>query len=310
MLIFLTRPLGRAQIFSNITFGLYFSIWLCFLCGITFPKPGIANATEGQASIFIKMKSNDIEGSREFTKATGIAFLELGLLPSDNRTIYNFINSRNQRSGNLGSLGTDGSSESFFANLTEYSLANGRRTLLVEPSLVLKNKKRYIPSLKIIALPNGEVLANVSSLDIEFSSNLEDFTVAASTLVRHAARQLQENIESPNFLSRMPWFEGERSLDVSIENFDNCSLQYILEIMETEFPGFIELQLIKAPHTDYAKFIYRTSASTQRIVKWLNIFFLENRMLSGENFIILNQSSDIRIINESLKNSPSLCASR
>ena len=91
------------------------------------------------------MKSNDIEGSREFTKATGIAFLELGLLPSDNRTIYNFINSRNQRSGNLGSLGTDGSSESFFANLTEYSLANGRRTLLVEPSLVLKNKKRYIP---------------------------------------------------------------------------------------------------------------------------------------------------------------------
>ena len=243
-------------------------------------------------SIFIEMENFEMDGSYQFKEAIGIAFIELGISPKDVRILSGLSTNKNPN---------------LFDKLVSFSIDTGDETLLIEPSLRLKSNSRYTPSLKIIKFPSGEVLANVSSLDIQFTKALDDFHVAAVSLAVHATRQLQEHTRNSGVFRTMPWMQGEQNLKLIIENFNACSQQAILETIESEFPGFVDLKLIKSPHPNYAEYIYITSAKTQRLIKWLYIFFLENRLVAGEDFVILNQKQEIRMIKEIKNDTSVLC---
>ena len=252
----------------------------------------IAAAMKDKVSIFIGNENFELDGYGQFKEAIEIAFLELGISPKDTRILSGFSGNKNLN---------------LFDKLVSFSISTGEKTLLIEPSLILKSNNRYTPSLKIVEFPSGEVLANVSSLDIHFTKALDDFHVTAMSLAMHATRQLQEHTRNSRVFRTMPWMQGEQDLKLIIENFDACSQQAILETIETEFPGFFKLELIKSPHPNYAEYLYRTSTNTQRFTKWINIFFLENKLVARKDFLILSQKQEIRIIKETKNDTSVLC---
>ena len=267
-----------------------FSIVLIGLIGCS--SQSIATTMKDNISIFIEMENFEMDGSYQFKEAIGIAFIELGISPKDVRILSGLSTNKNPN---------------LFDKLVSFSIDTGDETLLIEPSLRLKSNSRYTPSLKIIKFPSGEVIANVSSLDIQFTKALDDFHIAAVSLAVHATKQLQEHTRNSGVFRTMPWMQGEQNLKLIIENFNACSQQAILETIESEFPGFVDLKLIKSPHPNYAEYIYITSAKTQRLIKWLYIFFLENRLVAGEDFVILNQKQEIRMIKEIKNDTSILC---
>jgi len=87
-------------------------------------------------------------------------------------------------------------------------------------------------------------------------------------------------------------------LNITIENFNVCEQNYILEEMETEFPGFISMDIVSSIQGTYAKYNYRTTAKNQRLTKWLQIFLMEHQMMPGKDFNILYHRKKLRVIAE------------
>ena len=85
---------------------------------------------------------------------------------------------------------------------------------------------------------------------------------------------------------------------MTIENFNGCQQNYILEEMETKFPGFVAIDLVDASQSYYASYTYRTTAKQQRLTKWLHIFFIEHQMVPGQDFTILYHNKKLRLILE------------
>ena len=83
-----------------------------------------------------------------------------------------------------------------------------------------------------------------------------------------------------------------------MENFNICEQNYIMETMETQFPAFIAVEVVESPHNNYAVYSYRTNATKQRLIKWVNIFFLEHEMLPERDVSVLSQGNQLRLISE------------
>jgi hypothetical protein len=157
---------------------------------------------------------------------------------------------------------------------------------------------RVLPAIRITALPSGRLVSSVASLDVARDASRDELRIAALSLARRAIRQMQDNTRDLAWSNGVPWAGDEYVVTITIENFNGCQQNYILEEMETEFPGFVAIDLVDASQSYYASYTYRTTAKQQRLTKWLHIFFIEHQMVPGQDFTILYHNKKLRLILE------------
>ena len=98
--------------------------------------------------------------------------------------------------------------------------------------------------------------------------------------------------------ARKPW--GGRATDyrVALEGFDLCERRELLTTMEKEFPGFLSLELVKAPNPTFAVYVYRSTATGQRLQKWLEQLMVSYRIAPYASSRILAKDSSIRVLKD------------
>jgi hypothetical protein len=170
--------------------------------------------------------------------------------------------------------------------------------LLIETSLLPVENDRVLPTVRITALPSGRLVSSVASLDVAQDVSRDELRVAALSLARRATRQMQDNSRDLAWSHGAPWAGDEYMVTMTIENFNGCQQNYILEEMETEFPGFVAIDLVDASQSHYTSYTYRTTAKQKRLTKWLHIFFIEHQMVPGQDFTILYHNKKLRLILE------------
>ena len=152
--------------------------------------------------------------------------------------------------------------------------------------------------LRVIDLPSGRQISSTASRDISKDAMRDELRIAALSIARSALRQMQYNYGDRDWAQSTDWASNEHVLNITIENFTICEQNYILEEMETEFPGFISMDIVSSIQSTYAKYNYRTTAKNQRLTKWIQIFLMEHQMMPGKDITILYHQKKLRIILE------------
>ena len=233
--------------------------------------------------------SNDVTlSSQWFAREIEVAFLDLGLRLTDPRTA----------STDTANLALDNGSTHLFDQLSAALTSQKQTGLLIETSLSPIENGRILPAVRITALPSGRLVSSVASLDVAQDVSRDELRIAALSLARRSIRQLQDNSNDLVWSNGRTWAGDEYLVTMTIENFNGCQQNYILGEMETEFPGFVAIDLVDASQSHYARFTYRTTARQQRLTKWLHIFFTEHQMVTGQDFTILYHNNKLRLILE------------
>lgn len=226
--------------------------------------------------------------SQRFAHEIEIAFLDLGLRLTDPRTAT--TDTANPALAN--------SPTRLFDQLSAALTSQKQAGLLIETSLSPVENNRVLPAVRITTLPSGRLVSSVASLDVAQDASHNELRIAARSLARRAIRQLQDNSHDLVWSNGAPWAGDEYMVTLTVENFNGCQQNYILGEMETEFPGFVAIDLVDAPQSHYARYTYRTTAKQQRLNKWLHIFFIEHQMVPGQDFTILYHNKKLRLILE------------
>ena len=257
------------------------------LGGIVMPFQ-TANAKSTAIPAFIAPSTAASMSSRWFAREIEAAFLDLGLRLTDPRTATTDITNPALATG----------STRLFDRLSAALASQKKAGLLIETSLSPVENDRVLPAIRITALPSGRLVSSVASLDVARDASRDELRIAALSLARRAIRQMQDNSRDLAWSNGAPWAGDEYMVTMTIENFNGCQQIYILEEMETEFPGFVAVNLVDASQSHYASYTYRTTAKQQRLTKWLHIFFIEHQMVPGQDFTILYHNKKLRLILE------------
>ena len=86
-----------------------------------------------------------------------------------------------------------------------------------------------------------------------------------------------------------------RNFRIALEGFDACDQQALLTTMEEEFPGFLGLELEKAPNPTYAIYRYETTATKERLRKWVQLLIAENGAWQTDEVRIYVQKDNFRL---------------
>ena len=226
--------------------------------------------------------------SQWFAREIEVAFLDLGLHLTDPRKAATDTTNPALANG----------STRLFNQLSALLTTQKQAGLLIETSLSPVENDRVLPAVRITTLPSGRLVSSVASLDLAQDVSRDELRIAALSLARRAIRQLQDNSADLVWSNGAPWAGDEYLVTMTIENFNGCQQNYILEEMENEFPGFVAIDLVDASQSHYARFTYRTTAKQQRLTKWLHIFFIEHHMIPGQDFNILYHNKKLRLILE------------
>lgn len=251
--------------------------------------PFLAAGASGTAiPAFIAPSNAASLSSRWFAHEIEVAFLDLGLRLTDPRTAITDITNPALAAG----------STRLFDQLSTELASQKQAGLLIETSLSIVENDRVLPAIRITALPSGRLVSSVASLDVARNASRDELRIAALSLARRAIRQMQDNTRDLAWSNGVPWAGDEYVVTMTIENFNGCQQNYILEEMETKFPGFVAIDLVDASQSYYASYTYRTTAKQQRLTKWLHIFFIEHQMVPGQDFTILYHNKKLRLILE------------
>ena len=257
-----------------------------------------AGADSSVITSFIAPSDTSSLSSQWFNREIEVAFLDLGLRLTDLRTAT--IDTKN--------LALADGSTRLFDKLSAALKSQKQAGLLIETSLSPVENDRVLPALRITAIPSGRLISSVASLDVAQDVSRDELRIAALSLARRAIRQLQDNSHDLIWSNGAPWAGDEYLVTMTIENFNGCQQNYILGEMETEFPGFVAIDLVDASQSHYGKFTYRTTARQQRLNKWLHIFFIEHQMVPGQDFTILYHNKKLRLILENNAKFGTVCS--
>ena len=133
---------------------------------------------------------------------------------------------------------------------------------MIETNFNAVENDRVLPTVRITALPSGRLVSSVASLDVERDASRDELRIAALSLARRAIRQMQDNTRDLAWSNGVPWAGDEYVVTMTIENFNGCQQNYILEEMETEFPGFVAIDLVDASQSHYKLHIPNHSETT------------------------------------------------
>ena len=139
----------------------------------------------------------------------------------------------------------------------------------------------------MIDIGTGRLVARTSTLPLLALDDRLEIEASATALVRALAQQLEQNGYVLSETTRKPW--GVRATDyrIAIEGFDMCERRVLLATMENEFPGFLSVELVKAPNPTFAVYVYRSTATAQRLQKWLEQLMISLRIAPSASSRIL-----------------------
>ena len=249
----------------------------------------LANESEIDNVIILPTSLSEIsEGSisleRSLEFAIGEALMDIGIMP----LTPDFLS--------IPPLETIGRTE-FLALLKRTATQHTGRLLAVKTDLLLtaKSEMHPTPAASVIDIGAGRLVARTSTLPLLALDDRLEIEASATALVRALAHQLEQNGYVLSETTRRPW--GVRATDyrVAIEGFDMCERRELLATMENEFPGFLSVELVKAPNPTFAVYVYRSTATAQRLQKWLEQLMISLRIAPSASSRILANEKSIRV---------------
>ena len=269
----------------------------CFMIYLLIAVPK-ANAGEKQIPVFLAPAHEVSKLDSLFAKEIEVAFIDLGVSITDTRVVIDSLNNKNPLNDQV----------ALFDKLIEHFTINGSQGIMIDPSLSRIEDQRLMPVMRVVALPSGRLISSVASLDLSEDAMRDELRIAAVSIARRALRQMQDNSGNLDWAQGTNWASKEHVINITIENFNICEQNYILREMETEFPGFISMDIVNSIQSTYAKYNYRTTAKNQRLTKWIQIFLMEHQMMPGKDFNILYHKKKLRLILENNAKLEAVCS--
>ena len=223
-----------------------------------------SDLTEGELQLF----------TRKFGNALATSFLDLGIKLYDRADATDLSQSGHKE--------TNGASSPSFLQL--------------QLELLAEKNGEYIPYIKAVNLSSGELLGMATTMPVALNSSQINLTAASISLSRSLARKLADKGHRLGGYSSLYLAKTPQIVRISIEKFDGCEQNHILDILEKEFPGFVSLELEKSPTPTISIFNYQTTATSQKIQKWLRVLFFEYGLASEDDFMIIGKADNLRLV--------------
>jgi len=152
-----------------------------------------------------------------------------------------------------------------------------------------------VPAASVVDVESGQLVARTSTLPILEPENDMAIAAAAASLTRTLARQLEQNGYVLSVAAKKPWGGRTTQYRLALEGFDLCERRGLLATLESEFPGFVSIDLVKAPNPSFAVYLYASTATSQRMQKWLEQLMVSYGLASSPTSRLLVNDDSIRI---------------
>ena len=157
-----------------------------------------------------------------------------------------------------------------------------------------------IPTVKITSILDDTSLSYARSLTFERDANLLEIEAIATMLVETTIQQLKNNGIQFNVADQKMKDKIEKKLNVSLNYFNSCENNLIIEIMEKEFPGFIHLETSGLNSSSKTQISYFTTSTKYKIKKWIELTMYDFGFNAKDFFIKIYKSKiDINKTNRS-----------
>ena len=219
---------------------------------------------------------------RHIEFALGEALMEIGILPlaSDFLTI------------------TDANGDAdILVSLRRIAEQRTGRLLVVEIDLLTTSDTapHPVPAASVVDVGSGRLVARTTTLPLLEPDNRLEIAAAAAALARTLARQLEQHGYVLSDAAIKPWGGRTTEYRLSLEGYELCERQGLLAVMEREFPGFLSIELVKAPNPDFAVYLYRSTATGQRLQKWIEQLMVSYRIAPAASSRVLVKDDSIRV---------------
>ena len=254
---------------------------------------GLSNLTvlaaEGDVDSLLVIPAASSEGGaatenlgRHIEFALGEALMEIGILPlaSDFLTI------------------TDANGDAdILVSLRRIAEQRTGRLLVVEIDLLTTSDaaSHPVPAASVVDVGSGRLVARTTTLPLLEPDNRLEIAAAAAALARTLARQLEQHGYVLSDAAIKPWGGRTTEYRLSLEGYELCERQDVLAVMEREFPGFLSIELVKAPNPDFAVYLYRSTATGQRLQKWIEQLMVSYRIAPAASSRVLVKDDSIRV---------------
>jgi hypothetical protein len=147
-----------------------------------------------------------------------------------------------------------------------------------------------VPTLKIVNKVDNKTYAFSRSLAFEKKSNLLEIETIAKMLVSSSLEQMKMNsiqfaISDKQFIDKK-----EKKILISLNYFNSCESDEIIEVMEKEFPGFIHMETEGHNSQSKAQLAYYTTSTIYKLKKWLALTINEYGFSPDDFFIKVYKS--------------------
>ncbi len=254
---------------------------------------GLSNLTvlaaEGDVDSLLVIPAASSEGGaatenlgRHIEFALGEALMEIGILPlaSDFLTI------------------TDANGDAdILVRLRRIAEQRTGRLLVVEIDLLTTSDaaSHPVPAASVVDVGSGRLVARTTTLPLLEPDNRLEIAAAAAALARTLARQLEQHGYVLSDAAIKPWGGRATEYRLSLEGYELCERRDVLAVMEREFPGFLSIELVKAPNPDFAVYLYRSTATGQRLQKWIEQLMVSYRIAPAASSRVLVKDDSIRV---------------
>lgn len=264
---------------------------------------GLSNLTvlaaEGDVDSLLVIPAASSEGGaatenlgRHIEFALGEALMEIGILPlaGDFLTMPTSENATGVTTGANG--GVD-----ILASLRQIAEQRTGRLLVVEIDLLTTSDTapHPVPAASVVDVGSGRLVARTTTLPLLEPDNRLEIAAAAAALARTLARQLEQHGYVLSDAAMKPWGGRTTEYRLSLEGYELCERQDVLAVMEREFPGFLSIELVKAPNPDFAVYLYRSTATGQRLQKWIEQLMVSYRIAPAASSRVLVKDDSIRV---------------
>ena len=157
-----------------------------------------------------------------------------------------------------------------------------------------------IPTLKVVNEANNKTFALSRSLAFEKKSNVLEIETIAKMLVSSSLEQMKKNgikfvISDKQFIDK----KGKK-VTVSLNYFNSCESNKIIEVMEKEFPGFIHMEAEGHNSQSKTQIAYYTASTIYKIKKWLALIINEYGFSPDDFFIkVFKSKIDVNKLSKS-----------
>jgi hypothetical protein len=175
---------------------------------------------------------------------------------------------------------------------------NDRGILELKLQLVFSKDNKLKPYLIAKDLTTKEIVSSISTFDIEFKSSIQEIEASSISLARATIRKLFDSGFQNRPKGSPQVKKASHDITLSLENFDVCEQDFLIDIMENEFPGFISIELKKSPTKFMSVYKYTTYERIQKIKKWLGVILFQAG-ISADDFMILVNQKKVRVVAQS-----------